>query len=747
MVFFLGGRCSGSLRPGAKVIRYGHPGAEFFVDKDGHEQERIDGVMKWDYMHLDDMEMMLLCDKVSFLHRDPAPDHTKVCQCAHYKTENIPPAPSPPPPVIAEDFAPSPPPGTAATPMPTPNPQDFSWEFCANEGETCTCAPGSEVRFGFTGTEAMYENDGQWFKEHPNVVRWVYKELGDTQNEIQCGAASFPGSPPDPFPGHEKHCQCADSGIVTNEHLDDIPAKHPPKPPPPGMPAGKFERVDPNLYIWTHCANQGEECECENQGAYVRFGSTGEQDMYHNGYFDDHPEIRKWDYLGLPDWETKIQCVPMEFEGTNPFPGETLTCMCADRGPGDELAVAAMGLKNGQKDAKQAPVWANHIIMKRTTKIARQARAGKGSNEVAAMGALTGGKRSDIPDLREVAARVDKVEAAAKAENKAHHDWVNSAIDSQMESTDKQVAEALRVSMSSHDQSMPNVESFEGGVMDEEMKKAAAERAAAAEAALNPDKAHPQPAAHKWKPKPASTVGEWEANMRLTPMQIADKKAAEEEQAKLVAERLETAKLPPASEPIFEEGLTKFDVADLQWAYCSAENEPCECTGSVLRYGNTGDKNMYEKAARWFRQHPEVKRWAYIRVSSSRMLGGAALTCGGSLVGGEDPFPNRRKICQCGRTPAEALAHKTQMAASARQAARGSGSHKHAALGAAPVNSLLEGARGIAAAVAVAATLGVGIFAARRHVLRRRAEEHAERVVLCAAARNEFGVFYGDQGV
>jgi hypothetical protein len=49
---------------------------------------------------------------------------------------------------------------------------------------------------------------------------------------------------------------------------------------------------------------------------------------------------------------------------------------------------------------------------------------------------------------------------------------------------------------------------------------------------------------------------------------------------------------------------------------------------------------------------------------------------------------------------------------------------------------------GGAAAVAAAAAVGLGMFVAGR-VRRRREEAHAERVVLCAAGRSEFGTFYG----
>jgi hypothetical protein len=51
-------------RAGVKVIRYGHP--------------IVPITSSWDYMHLENHEMSLLCDKLSFMHRDPSPAHDKV---------------------------------------------------------------------------------------------------------------------------------------------------------------------------------------------------------------------------------------------------------------------------------------------------------------------------------------------------------------------------------------------------------------------------------------------------------------------------------------------------------------------------------------------------------------------------------------------------------------------------------------------------------------------------------------------
>jgi hypothetical protein len=642
------------------------------------------------------------------------------------------------------DYAPSPPPGTKPTPVPTPDPWGYTWTHCADETQHCTCASGSMVRYGWTGSEKMYENDGEWFKKHPEVVKWLYRDLESTEEDVVCTPESFPGDV-DPFPGFDKHCQCADSGLITSKAVP-IPVRKPPAPAKPAMPAGKFAPVNPNIYLWEHCAAEGDECMCANRGAYVRYGSTGEEGMYSGDFFETHPEIRKWDYLALPDYETNVTCTMAEFEGSDPFPGHSNGCMCADRGPGDELAVAAMGMKEGKgaKNAKAAPLWAERMMMKRTTKLASKINAGskiKGySPEDAAMAESANGVKviHGVPILNEVRAQVGKREAAAAAERAAHSSWVNGAIDKQMATADEQVAAALAASMATNDQSLPTVESYDGGSM------------AAVNAVIGGGGATNDPAK---KATPAvATMGKGygvkaATKPAVTPQQAAAAAAAAKA---AVVEKKENAGLPPAAEPLYEDGLTGFEIEDMEWTYCAAEGESCACSGSALRYGSTGDKSMYEKAARWFRLHRAVKKWAYIRISTSRVLD-AALGCGGTLIGGLDPFPDHKKICQCGRTPAEALAHSTAQAALGEEQAR-------AALGAVPVavgvgiggwGGIPTGGSGVMAAAvgAAAVAVGVGLMAARRVVSRRKEAEHAERVVLCAKGRNEFGVFYGDAGV
>ena len=151
---------------GAKVIRYGAPG----------DATTNPAVRRWDYAHMEDRgEAVLLCDPLSFLHRDPFPGHAKHCDCAYLPGQQLPPVATPP--LGLGNLAPSVPPGTKPVPTPTPDPQGYSWTQCAAQNETCRCAPGSMVRYGWTGSKAMYQDSNAWFKKHPEVVKWVYKDM------------------------------------------------------------------------------------------------------------------------------------------------------------------------------------------------------------------------------------------------------------------------------------------------------------------------------------------------------------------------------------------------------------------------------------------------------------------------------------------------------------------------------------------------------------------------------------------
>ena len=48
-----------------------------------------------------------------------------------------------------------------------PSPAAAEWKFCAPEGGHCHCF--GEMRFGHPGAQEHHDNDGEFFKQHPEA--------------------------------------------------------------------------------------------------------------------------------------------------------------------------------------------------------------------------------------------------------------------------------------------------------------------------------------------------------------------------------------------------------------------------------------------------------------------------------------------------------------------------------------------------------------------------------------------------
>ena len=184
----------------ARMIRFGAPG----------------GDRAWDYARVPEgSDAILLCDALSFMHRDPAPGAAKVCQCAHFPSEAVAVAASPPSPRRATDAPPRTPsstspsrtrsrpsrgPSTTTTTTTTAarspttrrmtsssrppwtrwtrwtrrardfNPNEYAW--CGARDGGGGARDGALVRFGSTGEEMYYAMNSSWFRAHPEVRRF-----------------------------------------------------------------------------------------------------------------------------------------------------------------------------------------------------------------------------------------------------------------------------------------------------------------------------------------------------------------------------------------------------------------------------------------------------------------------------------------------------------------------------------------------------------------------------------------------
>ena len=73
---------------------------------------------------------------------------------------------------------------------------------CVSSCSSCSVCPSGAY---FEG----YSDNSAWFKAHPDVLKWVNRDMSSAKNNgaMKCEAAQFGDI--DPFPGHKKICQCA----------------------------------------------------------------------------------------------------------------------------------------------------------------------------------------------------------------------------------------------------------------------------------------------------------------------------------------------------------------------------------------------------------------------------------------------------------------------------------------------------------------------------------------------------------
>ena len=232
-----------------------------------------------------------------------------------------------------------------------PNGAEAVWKHCADEGGTCSCF--GKTRYGHHGELEHFEDDGAWFKAHPEVVRFIE---ADSRGDYKCGSEYYEGF--DPFPGQSgKYCQCqvpeakywrkcANAGETCKcnekDHNDlvriidsqgkysgitDVDGNFKCPSDPPDTQCDCLENPPEPEFKWEWCGGEGDFCPCDTT---VRYGATGTNDMYLDGYFAKNPEVRKWDVKNVSTTEglSMVLCDKRSFEGTDPFPGQRKICQC-----------------------------------------------------------------------------------------------------------------------------------------------------------------------------------------------------------------------------------------------------------------------------------------------------------------------------------------------------------------------------------------------------------------------------------
>ena len=462
-------------------------------------------------------------------------------------------------------------------------PAAAEWKFCAPEGGHCQCF--GEMRYGHPGQAQHHADGGAYFKEHPEVTKWISRDASGLQEG--CSLADFGGVDPFPALGNAKFCECnvpeevvwqpcagpgevcdcaaASLGASAAEKSDeksDVPIWAPdwraaPEVVSRGAPAHAVARatddaggyygvasvdgafVCPDDYPgarceclvpapaprteWQWCANDGGHCACTTS---MRFGSTGTREQYESGYFAKHPETTKWvtkDASSLSLEDGMHVCGAKGFDGVDPFPDAS-----------DKICQCMMPVRD-EKERENVLEWrwcANE--------------GGQCACDTAARFGNTGAPELYSPENDFFATHPEVTK------------WVVRG--------DAPGSIACSAQSFAADGEAPT-DPFPGVA---KICQCLAERPRALGAA-----------------------------------ELVDKVV---------------------------------EVTHTDWSWCGEDGARCACDG-LVRYGSTGEDAMYAENGAWFKAHPEVMKWTYLKSYGE-------LECSRRTFG-FDPFPDQRKICQC----------------------------------------------------------------------------------------------------
>ena len=161
----------------ASAARFGSTGdASAYSDPDFFKQHPE--ITKW--VIRGDAPGKVSCSQAGFdASTDPFPGQPKICQCLTERPRAL---------------------GAAELIEEAVEVKHTDWSWCGEDGTRCSC--DGLVRYGATGTDDMYKHGGEWFKEHPEVMKWTYLK---SYGELECSKRTFGF---DPFPDTKKICQC-----------------------------------------------------------------------------------------------------------------------------------------------------------------------------------------------------------------------------------------------------------------------------------------------------------------------------------------------------------------------------------------------------------------------------------------------------------------------------------------------------------------------------------------------------------
>ena len=459
------------------------------------------------------------------------------------------------------------------------SPASAEWKFCAPEGGHCQCF--GEMRYGHPGQAQHHSDGGAYFKEHPEVTKWTSRDASGLQEG--CSLAHFGGVDPFPALGNAKFCEC------------NVP-----------------EEV-----VWMPCAGPGEVCDC----AAASLGSLpADADSSDASIWAPDSRVPPLGARGAPARAVVratddaggyygVASVDGAFTCPDDYPGARCECLvpapaprmawqwCANDG-GHCACTSSMRFgSTGTREQYESGYFETHPLVKKwVTKDASALASADGMN---ACGADAFDGVDPFPDA------------------------------------DEKICQCM---MPTHDEARANV--LEWRWCANEGGRCACDTAARFGNTGAPElyapgndffKAHPE--VTKWTTR-GDAPGSFECGASAFALDGDDPIDPFPGVAKICQCLAERPRALGAAEAVDR----ATEVTHTDWSWCGEDGARCACDG-LVRYGSTGEDAMYAENGAWFKAHPEVMKWTYLKSYGE-------LECSRRTFG-FDPFPDQRKICQC----------------------------------------------------------------------------------------------------
>ena len=457
-------------------------------------------------------------------------------------------------------------------------PAAAEWKFCAPEGGHCQCF--GEMRYGHPGQAQHHADGGAYFKQNPEVTKWTSRDASGLQEG--CSLEHFGGVDPFPALGNAKFCEC------------NVP-----------------EEV-----VWQPCAGPGEVCNC----AAPSLGSPlADADSRDASIWAPDSRASSLGTRGAPARAIVratddaggyygVASVDGEFTCPDDYPGARCECLmpapaprmewqwCANDGGHCACTTSMRFGSTGTREQYESGYFAEHPeVSKWVTKNASNLSLADGMN---ACGAHAFDGVDPFPDASDKICQC-MMPVREDGENVLEWRWCAN----------------------------------EGGECACDTAARFGNTGAPELYAPGNDFFAAHPEVTKWQVR-----GDAPGSIACSAQSFAADDEAPTDPFPGVAKICQCLAERPRALGAAELVDQVVEVTHADWSWCGEDGTRCACDG-LVRYGSTGEDAMYAENGAWFKAHPEVMKWTYLKSYGE-------LECSQRTFG-FDPFPNQRKICQC----------------------------------------------------------------------------------------------------